>query len=619
MKYIDNILQKLENSIGSQIYEPIETEKLEIKDLSNGTDWTELYKSINAFLNTQGGIVIIGIKEDSTSKRYKFTGFSPNNESKIKELPKRFTSNEKKEINLSEYIRPEAIEIRPFLTGHVCLVFVEKLPEEQKYVYYKDKAYERQMTGDRQISPEKIRAKHEQLIEIRNAQELQPVSDAALTDLSIDKLNEYITLLNTGIKIESLKANIESAKPFLYRKKFVRNDAPTLLGMLVCGQHIYDFIEGRCQVDCYMQNRIEIASDKKVYKENIIDLMESCVAFIFNKIETGISTDKGGRTLFEYPERVIRETVNNALAHRDYSNPKFSNITIVPNQYIEIRNPGRFRQEQLVNIQNVITIKRIIPIPKAQNPNLADILKTYDKWEGKGWGMSTLTNFALDNAIDVPYYRLYTENDIGLFIQKGKVLDEEMELWLKSFSKYILTKTKGRELNEEQKTVLAYFYKSEKLNALEKYTVNLTPDNNHFAAIKQLEQWGLVTLLPESTPYLHLYSVDRTLTKTEFSEEMRAIFGDNYNHLKNEAKQVLETIYLHNKYSLIQTVSASLIGSYLYTQQKMPATDINVFNNFKRKIRAIVNQLEKKELICRLKQKPDYVINEDFNKKPSLF
>ena len=615
MKYIDNILQKLENCIGSQTYEPIETEKLEIKDLSNSTDWSELYKSVNAFLNTQGGIVIIGIKEDSKNKQYKFTGFSPNNEPKIKELPKQFTSNEKKEINLSEYIRPETMELRPFLTGHICLIFVEKLPEDQKYVYYKEKAYERQMTGDHLIPPEKILAKHEQRIEIRNAQELQPVPDAVLTDLNVDKLNEYITLLNTGIKVESLKADVESAKPFLSRKKFVRNDTPTLLGMLVCGQHIYDFIGGRCQVDCYVHNKIEIASDKKVYKENIIDLMESCVSFIFNKIGTGISTDKGGSILFEYPERVIRETVNNALAHRDYSNPKFSNITIVPNQYIEIRNPGRFRQEQLVNIQNTIAIRRIVPIPKAQNPNLADILKTYDKWEGKGWGMSTLTNFALDNAIDIPYYRLYTENDIGLFIQKGKVLDEEMELWLKSFSKYILTKTKGRDLSEEEKTVLAYFYKSERLNAIEKYTVNLTPDNNHFAAIKQLEQWGLVTLLPESTPYLHLYSIDRTLTKNEFSEDLQTLFGYNYIFLENEAKQVLEAIYHHNKYSTTQNVSASLIGNYLYAHRKMDMTDINAVNNFKRKIRYIVNQLEKKGLICRLEQKSNYIINENFHKE----
>jgi len=45
------------------------------------------------------------------------------------------------------------------------------------------------------------------------------------------------------------------------------------------------------------------------------------------------------------------------------------------NEYLEIRNPGQFRQEQIFIAEKPIKIRRIIPIPKARNPNLADILK----------------------------------------------------------------------------------------------------------------------------------------------------------------------------------------------------------------------------------------------------
>ncbi|MBI3584089.1 MAG: putative DNA binding domain-containing protein [Nitrospinae bacterium] len=620
MREIDRILQQIENHIKEKTYEQVETDKIELKDLSAGDDWKQLYKSVCAFLNAKGGIIVIGIKEDTKQKQFNFTKFNPHNESKVKQLSEQFTDDEGKKIDLSEFIRPDLMELRPFLDNQVCLVFIEKLPDEQKYVLYNGEAYERQLTGDKRIPPDKIKAQKELKIELQNARELQFVPNATLNDLDIDKLNEYIQRLNKDIKVETLKPDISSALSFLSRKKFVRDNNPTLLGMLVCGKYIFDYAGGRCQVDCFFDTGIEVANDKKVFKDNIISLMESCIGFVFSKTGTGIKTEKGGSVLFEYPERVVRETVNNALAHRDYSNDKFANITIIPNKHIEIRNPGQFKQEQLLRLDELIPVRRIIPIAKAQNPNLADVLKTFDRWEGRGWGMSTLTNFALANSIDIPYYRLYAENDIGLFVQKGKVLDDEMIIWINSFSKYILHKTNGRELTNEQKTVLAYFYKSELLNKLERYTILLTPDNNHYEVIKDLEVYGIIAKLSSSPALYPVYIVDRILTKKEFSTEMRKIFGGAYDNLKNEYKAILEAIYQHNEFSTTSKVSANLIGNYLYLRDKKAVIDIKDYDIFKRKVRNWINKLEKNGYIVRKdSDKPDYIINKSFSRKPSLF
>ncbi|MBI4947890.1 MAG: putative DNA binding domain-containing protein [Bacteroidetes bacterium] len=388
MREIDKILQQIESHIQAGTYTPVETDKIELKDLSTGAEWEELYKSVCAFLNTRGGIIVIGIKEDIKHKQFKYTGFNANDENKVKQLCSLFTDDDEREIDLTEFVHPDLIEIKPFLNGQVCLVYVEKLPDEQKYVLYKGEAYERRITGDHRIPPEKIEKQKEVKIELRNARELQFVPNATFEDLDIDKLNEYIIRLNKDLKVEALKSDITSAIPFLSRKKFIRDNNPTLLGMLVCGKHVYDFVAGRCQVDCYFDTGVDVANDKKVYQDNIVNLMESAISFVFSKTGTGITVEKGGSVLFEYPERVIRETVNNALAHRDYSSERFSNITIVPNKHIEIRNPGKFRQEQLLSYEGIINVRRIIPIPKAQNPNLADVLKSFDRWEGKGWGMN---------------------------------------------------------------------------------------------------------------------------------------------------------------------------------------------------------------------------------------
>jgi len=621
MREIDKILLQLEEHIIAGTYSPVETEKIELKDLSGGADWNELHKSVCAFLNSKGGIVIIGIKEDPKQGVFKFTGLNPNNEPKIKSLATIFTDVERKPIDLNEYLRPDLIEIKPFINGQVGLVFVEKLPDELKYVLYRGAAYERQGTGDHLIPDEKIQKQEELKEEIRNSVELEFVPNASLEDLDIDLLNDYIIRLNSVVKVETFKSDIQSAIPFLNRKKFIRDESPTLLGMLVCGKHIFDHVGGKCELDAYFKTGLSLADDKKVYKDNIIPLMESGWNFTFSKIGTGVSVQRGGTVIYEYPEEVIRETINNALAHRDYKSDRFSFLTVRNNEFIEIRNPGKFKQEQLFYDDQPVRLRRIIPVPKRQNANLADVLKAYNRYEGMGIGMASLTNFALNNAIDVPFYRLYNENEIGLFIPKGKVLDENAVSWLLGFQKYIFRKTNGIELSEEQKTVLAYFRKSELLNADERFTINLTPDNNHFEVIKDLEKWQLISKLPQSNLEIQIYQLDPILHKTDFRAEMREVFGGAFDILAKDTQEVLVSVYQHNEYGTFAEISANLISNHLYFRKHSSVNvDLKDFGNYKRKIRNEMNKLERKQYIVRKSEgKPNYEINRAYQRTPSVF
>jgi hypothetical protein len=340
--------------------------------------------------------------------------------------------------------------------------------------------------------------------------------------------------------------------------------------------------------------------------------MQSALAFVYNKIGTGISVENGGTVVLEYPEEVIRETINNALAHRDYTQNRFSTLVIKNNEAIVISNPGRFRQEQMFAAETPIRLRRIIPIPKAQNPHLADILKIYNRWEGRGIGMSSLVNYALNNRIDVPFFLFSTPGEICLTIPRGKVFDQKCELWLSSFNKYLAEKTEGNALTNEQKNVLSYFYKCEELNERECWTINLTQGNNHFNALSDLEKWGLVYRLPQSSPELPVYGIDPVLKKTSFHAELRAIFGDAYIALNNDYKEVLNTVYHHNLYSAVPEVSASLVCQFLYFRKNRAETDIKEFENYRRKIRYIINRLEKKAYIRRKEaSKHDYEINKE--------
>ena len=617
MKKIDEILNKLEDCLSNNKYESIETESIELKDLSGGNEWKQLYVSICAFLNTDGGIVICGVNENNEHNQYKLNGFDRRNEPKLDEkLRKSFTNENDIKLDLSSNFK---YEFKALLNREVCVVYVEKLPEDEKYAFYEKIAYKRVLTSKPKISQDEITAHNELKKELLDARELTLVSNASISDLNVDKLNDYLVELNRDIRIETFKKDIDEAKSFLSRKQFIRNDKPTLLGMLVCGDHLFDFMGERADVFCFVDSLVEVADNKKTLRDNIIPLLNNAVGFVYKNIQIGVSYEKGGTKLPEYPEKLIREVINNSLAHRDYSINRFVSVDIKPNTNITVSNPGRFRQEQKIYFDDnseKIRIRRIIPIPKPRNPRLADILKLYDKYEAKSKGMSSLINSCLDNEIDVPYYFFKSENDISLVVPKGKVYDEESKLWLDGFSGYIYEKLNRRELTEEEKIILTFIYKSERLNRLERYTILLTKDNNHFSAIADLLDNGLIYKHPES-PQIHpIYLIDRTLAKTEFSQELYEIFGNHFDLLSDEYKKILNTIYLHNHFSKTKTVTAYSISAYLYFKKNVFVKDEKDYQNYKRNFRRIFKKLEEKDFIINLSNnlhKPEYLINEKFD------
>jgi ATP-dependent DNA helicase RecG len=620
MRKVEQIIQKLEYYITNSIYESIETETFELKNQpanQKDKEYISIKETICSFLNTNGGILMIGIKEDKKNKKYIFNGYDSNFEESIKILEKDAVYDiNSNPIHISEYIK---FEIRDFLDGRILLVYVERLPHDIKFVftYNKDSklvAYERKMEGDHAIDKIKVEAQEEYKIEIQYAKELRPVINTTIRHLSVDKLNDYIYWINKEVKIESTKADIENAKSFLLRKSFItKDDEPTILGMLVCGEHPEDYLSNRCQVDCFVHSPIKIAQNKKVFKDNILPLLENCFGFIYRNIQIGISAENSGTGIPEYPENLIRECINNSLAHRDYTIDRFINIDIIPNKHIEIRNPGGLKKTLLIEETNhEIPLRRIIPNQKPVNPKLADVLKVFNKYEGKGIGMATLVNECLNDKIDIPYYKFRDENDISLVIQSGKLLDDTIENLLYSFSGFIENLTQGEELTNAQKHIIAYLYKSEKENENYRYTILLTPDNNHFDAIKSLEKYGLIYKHSESSPIRPIFILHRALFKENFNAELIEIFGDSYLALSNDYKECLKTIFKINKYSKHKTVSASQIGNILYLKEHQKILDIRSLENFKRKIRNVFNQLEKGKFI--VKEDKKYFINEKYVK-----
>ena len=619
MKEVEKILNRLEDCIQNSYYEPVETEIVELKPTPpNLNGAKEMLKSVCAFLNTNGGILILGIKDNNnvSPKNYELKGYKEDFENVLKLIGKQFTDKNGRDLDVSEFILNYSV--KEFLTDRVCVVYVDKLPEEQKYVFFENIAYRRILTGDAKMDSDTIEKHEEFKEEITNARELNIEPNTTLEDIDLDKLNDYIYLLNTEIRTESPKTGIENAQAFLSRKKFIIGENITTLGMLVCGKNVKDYLGWRAQVDGFVDTSVEVADDKKTLVDNVIPLMEKSYAYILKNIQIGVTIDNGGTSKPEYPKQLLRETINNAIAHRDYSINKYVNINIKPNASIEIRNPGSFKKQLLIDlVEDEIPVRRIIPDSKPRNPNLADVLKIFDKWEGKSRGMSNLVNEALANKIDLPYYRFYSKDDLGLFIPKGKLVDDAFLSLLASFDLFIEQKLDGSQITEAEIAVLAYFYKSERANSLYRHTILLTPDNNHVNAIQRLEKSGLIFKHLQSPQLYPIFLLHRDLVRENYNAELRSIYGGRFDELPEIGKKVLSLIYQFNHNSKNRTVSATQAGRLLFYTTHQPIDDLKAFDSFKRKIYSVFKQLVVSGLLKEIKR--GYFINETLERIPSLF
>lgn len=611
-EFINETIDTIKKSILSGQFIDVEKTKVELKDLSTKGDWNSLKETICAYLNTDGGVVFAGVRE--RDKQYKLVGFNRNNESKIIELQKSVFKNDNGvllDLSKNIYFDYYTLNIDDD-TFDLMIIAVYPLSDDLKYVSINGKYFERKLTQDKEILPNKINQQKEYKQELEYAKEISPIANAKLNDLSIDKVNNYITLLNREIRSETLKPSISKAKPFLSNQHFIKDEKVTLLGMLICGADPFHFLASRVEVNAYYDTTSDIGKDKKLFRTDVLNLMEESFRYVWGNIKINRTISDGGKSEPEYPEKLIRETINNALAHRDYSKDNFVTIRVEPNQFIEIKNPGSFKEKIIIiHTESEIEIRRIIPgIPESKNPKLASVLKVFDKIENQGRGMASLVNAALDNSVDLAYYEIKDEM-ISLKIPSGKLVDESIETWLNGFERYIEFKIKNK-LTYEHKAVLAYFYKSELLNRKRYFTILLSESNNHFEVIDEFRRNGVLFEHEASSEQTPIYVLDRVLLKTDFRDELSEIVGMRFIGLEQAAKEILNITYLFSKYNR-QALKAAEITPEVYRRIYGGKIVGKKYETLGRRIRFICNLLFKEGVLIK-DAKSAYSFNFEYNK-----
>jgi len=594
---LNKIISGIETTLSSGQFQDYEAPIVELKDLSSGNEWTSLKETICAYLNTNGGYVICGIRE--RNKQYSFPGFDRNNEGNLIELRSRFFKNDNDVLpDLSENID---FDYRNVLGKTLAIVTVRPLSEDLKYLKFDGVYYERVLTQDKVIPQTKLIQHREYKAELEYSKEISPVAKATLDDLDIDKINQFIIKINATGKKETVKKDLQDASDFLRRRYCINTEgAVTVLGLLLFGKEPFQYLEYRAEVDCYFETGNDIGRDKRISQNDVINLMDDAFSFVWGHIKVGRSYIGGGRSEPEFPEKLVREVVNNAFAHRDYIANKFITIKINPGESIEIKNPGGFKQKMLITDTSTNSeIRRIISgVPETKNPKLANVLKAFDKIESQGIGMATLVSVCLENQIDVPYYDLSVPDTISLVIPSGKLMDDETQRWMNSFYGYLSGRLDGK-ITQEHELVLAYLLKSERLNQKRLYTILLSPSNNHFEVLSDLKKSGLVLEHPsassEQTP---IYVLDKELTIVDFTKQIEKQTGKSLTGLDDAHKRVLNIVYRYNHFNN-QSIKPNVITPELYSQLHGKEIEPTTYESLGRKVRKICGDLLKVNILSK--------------------
>ena len=176
MDFVDQTLNKLSELIQQGRFIELESDGLEIKPVpAVGGEWKELHKSINAFLNTRGGIIILGVKEEGTGpkRRYALSGWKGHAEPKLKEFANLFTDRNGAAQDLSDCFPPP--RFRDIPGGRVAVIYVDELAADRKFVFYEGTARKRSLTGDHKLSDAEIESQEEFKESAVHARELQPM------------------------------------------------------------------------------------------------------------------------------------------------------------------------------------------------------------------------------------------------------------------------------------------------------------------------------------------------------------------------------------------------------------------------------------------------------------
>jgi ATP-dependent DNA helicase RecG len=429
----------------------------------------DIGEALVSFANADGGEVLIGVEDDGT-----ITGV-PHSEEDIKQMLDAVKSH----IYAGQEL-PLTASTKLVINGFLVLFFSVNKGTTQIYQLPDGRCVRRKDKSTIPASVDQIQFEKQ---EVKSREfDSQFVDGALVTDLDLNLLQGVANSYINGLSVELY---LQQTGLAIYGLNGLRLKRAALL--LFSKSSEINRWHSRCQIRFIKVNgeklesgeKYNVISDESV-QGNIFNLWikswESLRPYLAYKTEFGSSAKFEQR--YTYPEDACKETILNAIAHRDYSIQNGIEIYIFNNR-MEIKSPGA-----LLSTLNIDSLYDLEGAHESRNPLIARVLRENKLMRELGEGMKRIFDLMNENELERPI--LYSNGMwFSVTLNNKTIYSQRQQEFLKLFSKNNLT-------NNQKKIVLLGIDDKEISPADIKNAINSTDLLTYNTEVTELRTNGLL-------------------------------------------------------------------------------------------------------------------------------
>ncbi len=396
---------------------PKENERCEWKEFKNlkhsisSREGEDVVSYISAIANMNGGHLVIGL-EDKTQNIIGIQDFHTYNTINLK----------LKILHDCPNLSSEGFEIQEIQAeDSKKIIWIINIPRHQYRlpVYAHKKMWQRVNDSLVQITKPRLDAI---LSEVRTTDDwtAQIINDANLNDIDKNAIGKArVEFEKRNPKYKEELSQWDDIK-FLDKAKLTIKGKITRTALILLGKEESEYLLGSSvKIRWNLKTIDNQDKDYEIFSIPLILAVDSVYAKIRNLKYRYLREG----TLFpdevlRYDPFSIREPLNNAIAHQDYTHSAWINVVEFEDDHLVFSNYGSFLPKTVENV-----VLKDTPEEVYRNPFLVEAMKNLDMIETQGGGIRKIFNFQRKRFFPLPDYDL-TDEKVKVTIT-GKILDEE--------------------------------------------------------------------------------------------------------------------------------------------------------------------------------------------------
>ncbi|MBC8430565.1 MAG: putative DNA binding domain-containing protein [Desulfobacterales bacterium] len=274
-----------------------------------------------AFANTRGGHIFIGVSDKGAKK-----GVQIGKETLIGWTNKISQGTQPRIIP-----EVESLEIESKI---IAVIQIKEFPI--KPVSTKGRCYRRVGNSNRLMTPQDIAEMH--LHSIGTSWDKTPAPDATMSDIDPEKIKSYIRRSSDAGRRDV--GDHEESFEILKKLELIKEGKLTWAALLLFRKDTKR-LRSQGLVHCGRFKEETIVIDNRMIEGTIVEQIDEAMDFIRKNISVKfVMTGKPQRDeVWDYPLEAIRESIINAVCHRDYTMPSNTEVRIYDDR-LTIWNPG---------------------------------------------------------------------------------------------------------------------------------------------------------------------------------------------------------------------------------------------------------------------------------------